>query len=837
MDKEISNIMHLSGMYKTWFLDYASYVILERSVPFEEDGLKPVQRRILHSLKDLDDGRFHKSANVIGHTMKFHPHGDASIRDALVNIAQKDLLLDLQGNWGNTLTGDNAAAPRYIEVKLSKFALEVAFNNKITNWLESYDGRNKEPESLPFKFPYLLYSGVEGIAVGLSTKILPHNFCELIDESIKILKGRKPKFFPDFHTGGLIDVSNYKDGLRGGKIRVRARVSVIDKTNLLISEIPFSTTTTSLINSIIKASERNKIKIKHIEDNTSEQVAIVISLPKGVSPDKTIDALYTFTDCEVSISPLCCVIKNKKPVFTSVSEILISSTNRTVDLLKKELKIKLFELEERWHFLNLEKIFIQNKIYRNIEDSETWDDVILEIKRGVKPYLKKLQREVTGEDIVKLTEIKIKRISKYDSLKSDQDISSLEEKIQEIKTSLADIINYTISYFKSLKKVYGEERKRKTQIKVFDNIIASKVIASNQRLYVNREEGFVGYSLRKDEFISECSDIDDVLAICQNGSLVMRKIDKKVFFEKNIMYAGVYKKGDDRSVFNCIYRDGLRGNYYIKRFTAQGLLRDKFYHVTRGNKNSKILYLSYNPNGEAETVSLYLKSNQRLKKDKFEVDFSLQPIRGKSAVGVIISRHPVKKVEFKKEGSSTLSARRVWFDDSVLRLNTDERGEFLGEFKGNDKIITINSRGLLGVNLIKISSHFDEDLLLLKKCDIEKPISIVYYNKVKNCFYFKRFLPPDISKDAFIIPNDNNCFLENVAYSHNLLIKVTYKKEKGKDRVFEEIKTDSFPVQGYKSIGKRLISVPKEKVNDIKFVELEKQNEVKNSNTQMKLNI
>ena len=837
MDKEISNITHLSGMYQNWFLDYASYVILERSVPFEEDGLKPVQRRILHSLKDLEDGRFHKSANVIGHTMKFHPHGDASIRDALVNIAQKDLLLDLQGNWGNVLTGDNAAAPRYIEVKLSKFALEVAFNNKITKWLESYDGRNKEPESLPFKFPYLLYSGVEGIAVGLSTKILPHNFSELINESIKVLKGKKPKLFPDFLTGGLVDVTNYKDGVRGGKIRVRARISVVDKLTLVITEIPFSTTTTSLIASIVKASERGKIKIKHIEDNTSEKVEIMISIPKGVSPDKTVDALYTFTDCEVSISPLCCVIKDKKPVFSSVSDILISSTHRTVDLLKKELSIKLFEMEEKWHFLNLEKIFIQNKIYRNIEESETWDDVILEIKKGINPYLKNLKRDVTDEDIVRLTEIRIKRISKYDSFKSDKDIEYLEANIKDVQSNLKDIINYTINYFKKLKETYGFSKTRKTQIKTFDNIVAAKVVAANHRLYVNRDDGFVGISLRKDEFVSECSDIDDVLVVSSSGHMMIKKIDKKVFYQKDIIHVSIYKKGDTRSVFNCIYRDGLRGNCYIKRFTPKGLLRDKVYDITRGNKNSKILYLSHNNNGEAEVVSLSLKNNQRLKKDKFDVDFALQPIRNKVSVGVIVARHPVKKIEFKKEGSSTLAAMRIWFDDSVLRLNLDKRGEFLGEFEGNDKIVTVNSRGVLNCLSLKMSNRFEEDLLLIKKCDFHKPIVLIYYNNKKQCFYCKKFLVPDMSKSVSVIPDQDDCFLENISYVENVNIRVTYKKEKGKDRFVDEISTNNIPLAGYKSIGKRIVSSKKEKVNDISFIEVKKENNLDKGSFQMKLDI
>ena len=671
-DKDIENIdiqtdrvIHLSGMYENWFLDYASYVILERSVPYIEDGLKPVQRRILHSLKQLDDGRYHKVANVIGHTMKFHPHGDASIGDAMVQIGNKNLLLDMQGNWGNTATGDKAAAPRYIEVRLSKFALDVAFNSKITNWVPSYDGRSKEPVTLPIKFPLLLAHGVEGIAVGLSTKILPHNFNELIDASIKVLKGIKPRIFPDFESGGTMDVSDYQDGKRGGKIRVRAKISQIDKNTLHITEIPFSTTTTSLINSILRANDKGKIKIKKIEDNTSENVEVAITLPSGISPDKTIDALYSFTDCELSISPLCCVIYEDKPQFLGISDLLQISTSNTLELLKKELEIKLNEAEERWHFLSLERIFIEKRIYRQIEEIDKWDLVISTIHQGLKPYVSNLLREITDEDVIRLTEIRIKRITKFDLNKSKEEILKLESRIEDIKNNLDNLTEYAINYFKDLKSRFGKERKRRTEIREFENIIAAKVVATNKKLYVNKVEGFIGTSLRKDEYVCECSDIDDIIVFLRDGTFTVVKIDSKVFVGKDIIHCAVFKKKDTRTIYNMIYKDGNKGINYIKRFAVTSITRNKEYSLTKTEKGSKILYFTANPNGQAETVTIYLRALRKLKKLRLDFDFADIAIKGRSTKGNILTKNPIRKIELKSEGSSTLSARSIWYDPNV----------------------------------------------------------------------------------------------------------------------------------------------------------------------------
>ena len=641
------NVIHVSGMYKNWFLDYASYVILERSVPYIQDGLKPVQRRILHSLKQLDDGRYHKVANVIGHTMKYHPHGDASIGDAMVQIGNKNLLLDMQGNWGNIATGDRAAAPRYIEVRLTKFALDVVFNNKITEWISSYDGRGKEPVTLPIKFPLLLVHGVEGIAVGLSTKIMPHNFNELIDASIKILKGVRPRIFPDFQSGGMADFSDYNDGKRGGKVRIRSRISQIDKNTLHITEIPFSTTTTSLINSILKANDKGKIKIKKVEDNTSENVEIAITLPTGISPDKTIDALYSFTDCELSISPLACVIDNDKPQFIGVSEMLQISTQHTLELLQKELEINLQELQEKWHFASLERIFIENRIYHQIEELEDWDMVISTIYKGLKPHISHLLREVTNEDVLRLTEIKIKRITKFDLNKSEEELLKLEEKIKEIKHSLANLVEYAINYFKELKTKYGKGRKRKTEIKTFENIVASKVVVANKRLYVNREEGFIGTTLRKDEFVSDCSDIDDIIAFKKDGTFMVSKVGSKVFMGKDIIHCAVFKKKDKRTVYNMIYKDGGKSVNYIKRFSVTGVTRNKDYSLCKTEEGSKVLYFTSNPNGEAEVVAVNLRALQKLKKLRFDADFSDIAIKGRSSGGNILTKNPIKNIELK----------------------------------------------------------------------------------------------------------------------------------------------------------------------------------------------
>ncbi|WP_304132203.1 DNA gyrase/topoisomerase IV subunit A, partial [Mesonia mobilis] len=664
-------ITRITGMYKDWFLDYASYVILERAVPAIEDGFKPVHRRIMQSMKDLDDGRYNKVANIVGHTMQYHPHGDASIGDAMVQVGQKELLIDTQGNWGNILTGDRAAAPRYIEARLSKFALEVVYSPKVTEWQASYDGRKKEPINLPVKFPLLLAQGAEGIAVGLSTKILPHNFNELIDASIKHLQGKRFKLVPDFATAGIMDASNYNDGLRGGKIRVRAKISQQDKNTLVITEIPFSTTTSSLIDSVIKANEKGKIKVKHIEDNTAENVEIVIHLPNNISPDKTIDALYAFTNCEISISPLSCVIIDHKPHFIGVSEILRLSTDHTVKLLKSELEIKLDELQEQWHFSSLERIFIEKRIYRDIEEEETWEGVIKAIDEGLKPHITHLKRAVTEEDITRLTEIRIKRISKFDLDKAQQKIEALEDEIAQVKHHLEHLIDFAIAYFEKLKKDYGQGRERKTEIRLFEDIEATKVVIRNTKLYVNRKEGFIGTALKKDEYVTDCSDIDDIICFMQDGTMMVTKVDTKTFVGKNIIHVAVFKKKDKRTIYNLIYRDGSKGNTYIKRFAVTSITRDREYSIGKGEKGTKVFYFSANPNGEAEKVTVYLRQIGSIKKLKFEVDFADQLIKGRGAKGNIVSKHPVKKVELKEEGVSTLKPRKIWFDDVVQRLNVD----------------------------------------------------------------------------------------------------------------------------------------------------------------------
>ena len=814
------DISHVNGMYKNWFLDYASYVILERSVPLIEDGLKPVQRRILHALKDLDDGRFHKVANVVGHSMKYHPHGDASIYDAMVQIGQKDILLDLQGNWGNTLTGDRAAAARYIEVKLSKFALEVVYNSKITEFSPSYDGRGKEPVALPVKFPLLLAQGVEGIAVGLSTKILPHNFNELIDASIKILKGSKPKIYPDFPNGGQADFSSYNDGKRGGKVRVRAKIAVLNSKTLQISELPHGTTTVSLINSILKANDKGKIKIKKIDDNTSEGVEILVHLPTGVSPDKTIDALYSFTDCELSISPLGCVIDSDRPRFIGVSEMLQVSTDNTLDLLRIELEINLKELQEKWHFSSLEKIFIENRIYRDIEECETWDAVIEAIDKGLKPFTNHLLRKVTQDDIVRLTEIKIKRISKFDSFKADADILKLEEQIAVIKDHLDNLVNYAIDYFKNLKKKYGEHRGRRTEIKTFDNIIATKVVAKNEKLYVNREEGFIGTSMRKDEFVCNCSDIDEIIVFRKDGKVVVTKVDKKTFVGKNIIYVAIFKKKDDRTTYNMVYTNGVNKNSYMKRFHITSSTRDKEYDLTKNGKG-EVIYFSANPNGEAEKISVHLRALQRLKKLKFDLDFSELTIKGKLSMGNLVSKTPIKRIELKEEGVSTLSARKIWFDEVINKLNTEERGKYLGEFEADDKIIVVQKSGVLQLLNFDLSRHFNEDILLIEKWKFEDPLTAIYFDASKDCYYVKRFVPVDNNKAITIISESKDSFLEIVTSHPSPELEVSYVKERGKERKEERFELiDFIAVKGEKAQGKKLSS---KKINKLNLITKEVQ--------------
>jgi len=813
----LKEIVHVSGMYEDWFLDYASYVILERAVPHIYDGFKPVQRRILHSLKELDDGRYHKVANVIGHTMKYHPHGDASIGDAMVQLGQKNLLLDMQGNWGNTATGDRAAAPRYIEVRLTPFALDVAFNKKITSWNSSYDGRGREPETLPVKFPLLLAHGVEGIAVGLSTKILPHNFNELIDASVKVLKGIKPRIFPDFSSGGMADFSNYNDGKRGGKIRVRAKIKAIDKSTLHITELPFTTNTSSLINSIIKANDKGKIKIKRIEDNTAEEVEIAIYLPSGISPDKTIDALYRFTDCELSISPLACVIDNNKPVFIGVSEILQKSTNHTVDLLTQELEVTLKELKDKWHFSSLERIFIENRIYHAIEELESWEEIISTIHHEIKPFCKNLIREVTDDDIERLTEIKIKRITKFDLDKAINDIQILEKKIKEVEYNLDNIIEYAINYFKDLKKKYGINKERKTEIKEFESIDATKVVVANKKLYFNKEEGFIGTAMRKDEYVCDCSDIDDVIVFKQDGSMKVVKVDSKVFVGKGIIHAAVFKKKDTRTIYNMIYTDGKSAYSMMKRFNVSSITRNKDYFLTKSEKGSKVIYFTANPNGEAETVTVHLRKLQKLKILKFDYDFAQLAIKGKGSVGNILTKNKVKKIELKSEGVSTLSARKIWFDPNVRRLNTEERGNLLGDFAANDKILTINDDGSLELKSFDISTHFDDNMIIIEKHNPKKPISAVYFDGNKENFFVKRFLIENLSQKFTFISDHKKSFLEKVSTDWRPQLEVLYKKEKGKERKKDIIDVENFiAIKGPKSIGNRLSA---NKINSVNLLD------------------
>lgn len=807
-EEQSSTVVHISGMYKNWFLDYASYVILERSVPAIEDGLKPVQRRILHAMREMDDGRFHKVANIIGNTMKYHPHGDASIGDALVGLGQKNLLVDTQGNWGNILTGDSAAAPRYIEAKLSKFALEVVFNPKTTRWQSSYDGRNKEPITLPVKFPLLLAQGVEGIAVGLASKILPHNFNELIDSSIDILKGKKTNILPDFPTAGMADFSNYNGGLRGGKIRVRARISQMDKKALIITEIPFGTTTTSLIDSIVKANDKGKIKIKKVEDNTAEHVEIVVHLAPGISPDKTIDALYSFTDCEVSISPNSCIIDSEKPKFLDVNEILRICTQQTLDLLRMELEIKKNELLESWHFSSLEKIFIENRIYRDIEEEETWEGVISAIDKGLEPHKKKLRREVTEDDIVRLTEIKIKRISKFDAFKADEYIKGLEDELDQVQHHLDNLVDYTIEYYKNLKKKYGTGRERKTEIKPFDNIEAARVAVKNEKLYVNRAEGFVGYgnSLKKDEYICECSDIDDVIIFREDGVMMVVKADDKTYVGKNIIHADVWKKNDDRTIYNMVYRDGSKGKTMVKRFSVTSITRDKEYDLTKGTKGSSVLYFSANPNGEAEVITIHHKPMPKLKKLTFDFDFSELAIKGRNSQGNTLTKHPVRKIVKSEEGVSTLGAMKIWFDDTVQRLNADGRGELLGEFMGEDLILTVMQSGEYKLTGFSLDTHFDEDMILIEKWNPNKPLSVVYFDGEKQLYFVKRFLVEKSDKKVKFISEHEGSRPEVISTDWIPQIQLNFRKEPNKEQREPEIinLTEFIAVKGLKAQGNRL---------------------------------
>ena len=800
-------LVKITGMYKDWFLDYASYVILERAVPAINDGFKPVQRRILHSMKDLDDGRYNKVANIVGHTMQYHPHGDASIADAMVQIGQKELLIDTQGNWGNILTGDRAAASRYIEARLSKFAMEVVYSSKVTKWQLSYDGRKKEPVDLPVKFPMLLAQGAEGIAVGLSTKILPHNFNELIKASISYLKGRSFKIYPDFQTGGSIDIENYNDGLRGGKVRVRASISQVDKSTLVINQIPFSTNTSSLIDNILKANDKGKIKIKKIEDNTAENVEILIYLPPGISPDKTIDALYAFTDCESSISPLCCVIIDNKPSFIGVSEILKISTDNTVEILKKELEVQLNELENQWHSSSLERIFIENRIYRDIEDVETWEGILKTINKGLQPHITLLKRPVVQEDIIKLTEIRIKRISKFDIDKAKQRIETLEGDISEVKNNLNHLIDFTIRYFNHLLKTYGVGKERKTQLTTFDDVDAKKVVVRNQKLYVNKEEGFVGTGLRREEYICDCSDIDDIIVFTRSGLMQVVKVDSKVFIEKNIIHVSVFKRKDSRTIYNMIYRDGKSGTYFIKRFPVTGVTRDKLYNLTQEKPNSEIIYFSANPNGEAEIVTINLRNTGSIKKLKWDLDFADLQIKGRNSKGNIVTKYTIRKngIELKEKGKSTLKPRDIWFDRTVQRLNTDARGDLLGAFKGGDKLLEINGNAYARVMTPEMTLHFDKDQLVLEKWVPSKPITAIYFDPEKKKYFLKRFLIENENKDELFIKDKAELtFISTVARP---ILEINFSKQKrGEDPPKSvHINADEFiSVKGIKAIGNQL---------------------------------
>lgn len=819
--EELHNITHVSGMYQNWFLDYASYVILERAVPYVEDGLKPVQRRILHSMDDLDDGRYNKVANIIGHTMKYHPHGDASIGDALVALGQKDLLIDTQGNWGNILTGDRAAAPRYIEARLSKFALEVVFNPKTTTWLSSYDGRNKEPETLPVKFPLLLAQGVEGIAVGLACKMLPHNFNELIDASIAVLRGKRTDIMPDFPTGGMADFSNYNNGLRGGKVRVRAKISQLDKKTLVVNEIPFGTTTGSLIDTIISANDKGKIKIKKVEDNTSENVEIVIHLVPGISPDKTIDALYAFTDCEVSISPNACIIEDDKPKFIGVNEILRISTNQTLALLKRELEIEKAELQESYLFASLEKLFIKDEMYidfKNYSDKET---LFGYLDGRFAKYKKQFIRAITNDDYEKLTQIPMIRITRFDSKKADEKMKALDARITEIDHHLANLVDYAVEFFKNLKKKYGAGRERKTEIKSFENIVATSVVVANEKLYVNREEGFAGYGLKKDEFVAECSDIDDIIVFLKDGTMKVSKVADKAFVGKDMIHIAVFKKNDERTVYNMIYRDGKAGAIFMKRFPVTGVTRDKVYDLTKGTKGSEVLYFTANPNGEAEIVEVQLKPMPGLRKVQWDLNFAELAVKGRNSMGNVVTKYAIRKIVLKEKGVSTLGAIDIWFDDTVQRLNSDKRGTFLGSFGPTDKILTIMQNGHYKLSSFDLSTHFDEDMILIEKFNPNKPVSAIYLDGESKTYFVKRFMVEQTDKKVLFISEAPGSRVEIATTDAIPVVEVKFSKVKDKEVADERIDLTQFiEVKGLKAKGNKLSYAKVKEINLLPPVEV-----------------
>ncbi len=802
--EEMHRITHLSGMYKDWFLDYASYVILERAVPHLNDGLKPVQRRILHTMRQMDDGRFIKVANIIGYTMQYHPHGDASIGEALIQLGQKDLLVESQGNWGNLMTGDSAAAPRYIEARLSDFAREVVFNPKTTQWKTSYDGRKQEPITLPVKFPLLLAQGVEGIAVGLASKILPHNFNELIDAAVAYLKDQSFELWPDFPTGGIADFSKYNDGKRGGQVKVRARIDKRDKKTLAITELPYGKTTNSLIDSILKANDKGKIKIKRIDDNTAEDVEILIHLANGTSPDKTIDALFAFTDCEVSISPNACVIDDLKPRFMGVSDMLTISVDNTRELLRQELEIKKGELQESWHMSSLEKIFIEHRIYNDIEQCETWQQILTTIDQGLEPFKKQLMRKVTHEDLVKLTEIRIKRISKYDSKKADEYIKKLEQEIAEVNRQLGRLTHYTIEYFKRIKKKYGKNRQRKSEIRNLEAIEATKVVEANEKLYVQRQEGFVGTGLKKAEYVADCSDIDEIIVFRRDGTYLITKVDEKIFVGKDILEVKVFKRNDERTIYNLIYRDGMNGPIMMKRCPITGITRDREYDITKGTPGSKILYMSVNPNGEAEKLRVYLQPKPRLKKRVIDMDFSELAIRGRGAQGNILTRHAVHKIALQREGVPTLGGKHIWFDPEVLRLNTEEKGKYLGEFSGDDKILVLSQRGTFKFTSYDLTNHYEDEIRLIEKFDPERLFSAVYFDADQGYFYVKRFRLEYTTKETSFIGDHQDSYLLHLFVDTYPRVRLEFGG-RNKNKEDREIYIHEFiGEKSFKARGKRL---------------------------------
>lgn len=824
-DHSEQSSVFINEMYESWFLDYASYVILERAVPAVEDGLKPVQRRILHAMKEMDDGRYNKIANVIGQTMQYHPHGDASIGDAIVNIGQRDLLIDTQGNWGDVRTGDSAAAARYIEGRLSKFALEVAFNAKTTKWQLSYDGRKNEPVTLPMKFPLLLAQGAEGIAVGLSTKILPHNFCELLEAAIKYLKGRKFELFPDFGTGGMIDVSNYNDGARGGKVRVRVHIEEVDKKTLAIKDVPYGTTTTQLVDSILKANDSGKIKIKSVTDNTAKDVELLVQLAPGVTTDQTIDALYAFTDCEVSISPNACVIIEDKPHFVGATQLLKHSVEHTKALLLKELEIKLGELEDDWHYSSLEKIFIEKRIYRDIEEETTWEGVLDAIDKGLKPYKKKFRREITQEDIVRLTEIKIKRISKFDSFKADEHIKAVEMNIDEVKHNIAHLNDYSIAYYENLLKKYGKGRERKTEIRPFETIQATSVAIANAKLYVNYKEGFIGTGLKKDEFAFDCADIDNIIVFRKDGKMVVTKVADKTFVGKDIIYLAVFQKNDERTTYNMMYVDGKTGISFAKRFNVTGITRDKEYDLTKGNPGSKVLYFTANPNGEAEVVTITLSPGSKARIKVLDFYFEELEIKGRSAQGNQATKYPIKGVKFKEKGRSTLSAPKLWYDDTVGRLNKDGNGMLLGRFGDDERIIVFYKDGTFELTDIELTNRYDPDaVILIEKFNPEKAVSTIYFDAKNKQYYAKRFLVETQTlknKYPFIKEGEGN-YPELVTTQQEPVVILRSGKKKS-ELVDEEVALhETVDITGWKTVGTKIAGPD---LKEVSLVSEEEKNE------------